>query len=246
LQISNPSLDGINRCQALPPIVFEDDKLFDNRSPCDCEALSPQRIDQAGGSDGIAKLPFDRKRFVFKIRTIDSRFHRVWASIAADPIAGAHCLRDQWKNSRNWHAANEKRHGGRQTERGNGGFFWSNAFMWLLLSVTGIEVVSGWGASREAGRSALRIGTALKRTKPGLIHLVNSKRRSRSETAAWLKAARRLRAACVLVAKNLIKCQHLLSWACRFVEQDQKICQQWTQCRIANRSNRIGFPGRQR
>jgi len=101
-----------------------------------------------------------------------------------------------------------------QTGTGNGGFLVKTPYVLPLSRDRQSNVVYA-GASRggQGPNRALRIATALNGT-AGLIHSLSKATKS-IEQAAWLKSCNRpaCEAACVLVAKNLIKMSHLLSWA---------------------------------
>ena len=110
----------------------------------------------------------------------------------------------------------------------------------LLLSVTGINVVSAGELAGEAGPIEHYASATALNGRAGLYpSRYQSDEVDRNGSVAK-SCNRRLRAACVLVAKNLIKC-HLYYRGLAALWKLQKIATVDQQCRIANRSNRMVF-----
>jgi len=215
--------------------LFEDDKLF-NKSiamPIAKHFSSAASIKRAG-SDGIAKYLRSQK-IRFQIRTIDRV--TVWASIAADPDPLAPLLTDQWKQLAQLHALMKTQV--EQTEREMAAFLVKTPYV-LLLSVTGINVVSAGELAGEAGPIEHYASATALNGRAGLYPSRYQSDEVDRNSGMAKSCNRRLRAACVLVAKNLIKC-HTYYRGLAALWKTQKIATVDQQCRIANRSNRMVF-----
>lgn len=215
--------------------LFEDDKLF-NRSiamPIAKHFSSADSIRRVG-SDGIAKY-LQSKKIRFQARTIDRI--TAWSSIAADPDPLAALLTEQWKQLAELHALMTSQVA--QTEREMAAFLVKTPYV-LLLSVTGINVVSAGELAGEAGPIEHYASATALNGRAGLYpSRYQSDEVDRSDRVAK-NCNRRLRAACVLVAKNLIKC-HSYYRGLAALWKTQKVATVDQQCRIANRSNRMVF-----
>ena len=126
-----------------------------------------------------------------------------------------------------------------QTERESAHFLAKTPYV-LLLSVTGINVVSAAEYAGEAGPiEHYASATAIN----GRAGLYPSRYQSDEVDRSSIMARscnRRLRAACILVAKNLIKC-HPYYRGLAALWSKRNICTVDRQCRMANRVNRMVF-----
>jgi len=127
----------------------------------------------------------------------------------------------------------------KQTERESAEFLVKTPYV-LLLSVTGINVVSAAEYAGEAGPIEHYASARAINGRSGLFPArYQSDEVDRSNSVAR-SCNRRLRAACILVAKNLNKCHSYYRglsalWATRNVVTVDR------QCRLANRANRMIF-----
>lgn len=215
--------------------LFEDDKLFNNSiaMPIAKHFSSAASIKRAG-SDGIAKY-LQSQKIRFQVRTIDRIV--AWSLIAADPDPLALLLTEHWKQLAQVHALMKTQV--EQTEREIAGFLVKTPYV-LLLSITGINIVSAGELAGEAGPIEHYASATALNGRAGLYpSRYQSDEVDRSSRVAK-SCNRRLRAACVLVAKNLIKC-HSYYRGLAALWKTQKIATVDQQCRIANRSNRMVF-----
>lgn len=215
--------------------LFEDDKLF-HRSiamPIAKHFSSAASVKRAG-SKGVAEY-LKSQKIRFQSQTIDRIV--AWSANAADSDSLGPLLTDHWKQLAELHAMMTTQV--EQTEREMAGFLVKTPYV-LLLSVTGINVVSAGELAGEAGPIEHYASATALNGRAGLYpSRYQSDEVDRSGSVAK-SCNRRLRAACVLVAKNLIKC-HSYYRGLAGLWKLQKVVTVDQQCRTANRSNRMVF-----
>jgi transposase len=216
--------------------LFEDDKLFHDSiaMPVALGFASAEEIRKAGVAGVAAHLKSAKVRF--HKRTIERII--AWASTAVDAseLATMH--------TRHWRELDEMRRlfGQRidATEREAAGFLVKTPYV-LLLSVTGINVVS---AARLAGEAGPIEHYASGRAINGRAGLHPSRYQSdevdRADGKLVRHCNRKLRGAAMLVAKNLIMCHPQYRGLSALWEQ-QNVDPRDRHCRIANRAMRMVY-----
>jgi transposase len=216
--------------------LFEDDKLFHKSIalPVALGFSSPEAIRRAK-VEGVAKHLSENK-VRFQTRTIERIV--AWAGAAAEPseLAAMH--------TRQWRQLNEVRRLFDEqilaAERESAGFLVKTPYV-LLLSVTGINVVS---AARLAGEAGPIEHYASARAINGRAGLYPARYQSdevdRPDGKLVRQCNRKLRGAAMLVAENLIKC-HPYYRGLSALWAQQKIDPRDRRCRIANRAMRMVF-----
>jgi transposase len=182
--------------------LFEDDKLFHKSIalPIALNFSSAEAI-RGAGVDGITSY-LNKTNVRFQTRTIERIV--AWATTAAEPseLAAMH--------TRQWQQLNEVRRLFDEqvdaVERESAGFLVKTPYV-LLLSVTGINVVS---AARLAGEAGPIEHYASARAINGRAGLYPSRYQSdevdHADGSLVRQCNRKLRGAAMLVAENLIKC----------------------------------------
>lgn len=216
--------------------LFEDDKLF-HKSIALSVALrfsSAEEICNAG-VNGIASH-LNEKKVRFQKRTIERIV--AWAGTAAEPseLAAMH--------TRQWQQLNDVRSLFDQqilaAEQEMAGFLVKTPYV-LLLSVTGINVVSG---ARLAGEAGPIEHYASHRAINGRAGLFPSRYQSDevdyADGSLVRQCNRKLRGAAMLVAENLIKCHPYYRGLSALLVQ-QKVDPRDRRCRIANRAMRMVY-----
>jgi len=216
--------------------LFEDGKLF-HKSIALRVALtfpSAEAIRQAG-VNGIASH-LKKTKVRFQTRTIERIV--AWASTAAEPseLAAMH--------TRQWQQLNEVRRLLDEqivaAEQEMAGFLVKTPYV-LLLSVTGINVVS---AARLAGEAGPIEHYASARAINGRAGLYPSRYQSdevdHADGSLVRQCNRKLRGAAMLVAENLIKC-HPYYRGLSALWTQQKVDPRDRRCRIANRAMRMVY-----
>jgi transposase len=216
--------------------LFEDDHLFHKSIalPIALQFSSAEAIRQAGVA-GIEKHLNDTK-VRFQTRTIERIV--AWAGSAVEPAE----LTPMY--TRQWQQLNEVRRLFEQqidaAEREMAGFLVKTPYV-LLLSVTGINVVS---AARLAGEAGPIEHYASARAINGRAGLYPSRYQSdqvdRADGALVRQCNRRLRGAAMLVAENLIKC-HPYYRGLSALWAQQKVDPRDRRCRVANRAMRMVY-----
>lgn len=216
--------------------LFDDDKLFHKSIalPVALEFPSADAIHQAG-VEGIARR-LSASKIRFQSRTIEKIV--AWAGAAAEPseLAAMH--------TRQWRQLNDVRllltAQVLASEREMAGFLVKTPYV-LLLSVTGINVVS---AARLAGEAGPIEHYASARAINGRAGLHPSRYQSdevdRADGALVRQCNRKLRSAAMLVAENLIKC-HPYYRGLSSLWAHQKVDPRDRRCRIANRAMRMVY-----
>jgi transposase len=216
--------------------LFEDDKLF-NKSIAMPIALgfpTSEKIHFAGVDRITAYLKEHKIRF--QPRTIERIV--AWSATATEPSPLWDMLTDQWKQLNELRSTLTNQIECVEQEMAK--FLVKTPYV-LLLSVTGINVVSAAGLAGEAGPIE-HYATA--RAINGRAGLFPSRYQSdevdRADGAVARNCNRRLRAAAILVAKNLIKC-HPYYRGIAALMAAQKVTPLDRQVRIANRAMRMVF-----
>lgn len=216
--------------------LFEDDKLFHKSIalPIALNFSSPAAICRAG-VDGLASH-LNRTKVRFQTRTIERIV--TWAAAAAEPseLAAMH--------TRQWQQLDEVRRlfdaQVAAAERESACFLAKTPYI-LLLSVTGINVVS---AARLAGEAGPIEHYASARAINGRAGLYPSRYQSddvdHADGGLVRQCNRKLRGAAMLVAENLIKC-HPYYRGLSALWMQQKVDPRDRRCRIANRAMRMVY-----
>jgi len=216
--------------------LFEDDKLF-HKSIALAVAerfTSPQAIRSAGAA-GVARYLKDAK-MRFQARSLDRIV--AWASAAAEPAELAAIYTQQWRQLDALRRLCDEQIAA--TEREMARFLVKTPYV-LLLSVTGINVVS---AARLAGEAGPIEHYASARALNGRAGLYPSRYQSdevdRTGGPLVRQCNRKLRGAAMLVAENLIKCHPYYRgrsalWAAQDVDPRDR------RCRVANRAMRMVY-----
>jgi transposase len=216
--------------------LFEDDKLF-HRSialPIALEFSSAEAIRQAG----VAGI--ERHLTKIKVRYQTRTIERIvaWAGAAAEPSELARIYTRQWQQLNELRQSFDEQVAA--AEREMAGFLAKTPYV-LLLSVTGINVVS---AGRLAGEAGPIEHYASARAINGRAGLYPSRYQSdevdRADGGLVRQCNRQLRGAAMLVAENLIKCHPYYRglsalWATAKVDPRDR------RCRIANRAMRMAY-----
>ena len=224
--------------QTLPGFadLWEDDKLFQKSIafPVALQFSSADAIRKAG-TGGIVKH-LRKTKVRFQTRTIERIV--AWASTAAESsqLATMH--------TRQWQQLNDVRQllGQQitQAEREMAGFLVKTPYI-LLLSVTGINVVSAARLAEEAGPIE---HYASARAITGRAGLYPSRYQSdevdHADGSLVRQCNRKLRGAAMLVAENLIKC-HAYYRGLSALWKQQKVDPRDRRCRIANRAMRMVY-----
>ena len=215
--------------------LWEDDKLF-NKSiamPIATHFSSAESIKKAGQA-GMAKH-LRKNKIRFQERTLDKIY--AWSQLAADADPLLESLTEQWKQLSQVRELMSVQIN--ETERRMAHFLAKTPYS-LLLSVTGINVVSASELAGEAGPIEHYASATAINGRAGLYpSRYQSDEVDRSGSVAK-SCNRRLRAACILVAKNLIKC-HPYDRGLAAVWKRQGVVTVDAQCRMANRVNRMVF-----
>jgi transposase len=216
--------------------LFDDDKLYHKSIalPVALRFPSAEAIRQAG-VEGIAQH-LNAAKVRFQRRTIQRIV--AWAGGAAEPSELAAMQTRQWRQ------LNEVRRLFDEqivaAERAMAGFLVNTPYV-LLLSVTGINVVS---AARLAGEAGPIEHYAWARAINGRAGLFPSRYQSdevdRADGALVRQCNRKLRGAAMLVAENLIKCHPYYRGLSELWKQ-QKVDPRDRRCRIANRAMRMVY-----
>ncbi len=215
--------------------LWEEDKLF-NKSiamPIAKHFSSAEAVKKAKQTGMVKYLRSIKVRF--QERTLD-KIH-AWSLQAADAPPLQKLLTEQWKQLAENHSLMTSQI--IDIEQKTAHFLVQTPYV-LLLSVTGINVVSAGELAGEAGPIE-HYGSATALNGRALLYpsRYQSDEVDRSDSIAR-HGNRKLRAACILVAKNLIKC-HPYYRGLAAVWAKRNIVTVDRQCRMANRANRMIF-----
>lgn len=215
--------------------LFEDDKLF-NKSIAMTIAnqfSSASSIKQAKADGMAAYLRNNKVRF--QDRTLDKIY--AWSLQAADADPLQVLLTEQWKQLAQIRSLMTQQI--LDTERKTANLLVKTPYV-LLLSVKGINIVSAGELAGEAGPIEHYASATAISGRAGLYpSRYQSDEVDRSGSVAK-SCNRRLRAACILLAKNLIKC-HPYYRGLSAVWEKRGVVAVDRQCRMANRANRMVF-----
>lgn len=215
--------------------LFEDDKLF-NRSvamPIAMKFSSAQAIKKVGTA-GMAKY-LKQQKIRFQTPTLERM--AAWAMNAADPSDLAAMITEQWKQLaaiRNMFTEQIA-----STEREMAKFLVKTPYV-LLLSVTGINVVSAATFAGEAGPIEHYASASALKGRAGLYPGRYQSDSVDVKMSVTRNCNRRLRAAAMMIAENLIKCHGYYRGLSK-LWQTQKVDPRDRRCRIANRAMRMVF-----
>ena len=216
--------------------LFEDDKLFHKSiaMPIALGFSSAEAIRQAGVAGLASHL--NKTKVRFQTRTIERIV--AWASQAAEPSDLAAMHTRQWRQLNDVRRLLDEQIDG--VEREMAGFLVKTPYI-LLLSVTGINVVS---AARLAGEAGPIEHYASARAINGRGGLYPSRYQSdevdRADGSLIRQCNRKLRGAAMLVAENLIKCHPYYRGLSALWTQN-KIDPRERRCRVANRAMRMVY-----
>jgi transposase len=216
--------------------LFQDDKLFHKSIalPVALEFPSAEAIRQAGAAGIESRLTNTKVRF--QTRTVERIV--AWAGAAAEPSELARM------HTRQWQQLNEVRQLFDEqvaaTEREMAGFLVKTPYV-LLLSVTGINVVSAARLAGEAGPIEHYASAGAINGRAGLYpSRYQSDEVDHADGALVRQCNRQLRGAAMLVAENLIKC-HPYYRGLSALWAQQKVDPRDRRCRIANRAMRMVY-----
>jgi transposase len=216
--------------------LWEDDKLFHKSIalPVALKFSSANTIRKAG-VDGIA-AHLRKTKVRFQTRTIERIV--AWSSTAAESTELATMHTQQWLQLNEVRQLLSQQIA--QVEREMAGFLVKTPYI-LLLSVTGINVVS---AARLAGEAGPIEHYATARAITGRAGLYPSRYQSdevdHADGSLVRQCNRKLRGAAMLVAENLIKC-HAYYRGLSELWKQQKVDPRDRRCRIANRAMRMVY-----
>ncbi|MCZ6653670.1 MAG: transposase [Planctomycetota bacterium] len=216
--------------------LFEEGKLFRKSIalPIGLEFSSADAIRRAG-VDGIASH-LKKTKVRFQSRTLERIV--AWAGTAAEPSELAAMHTRQWKGLNDVRRLFDEQIAA--SEREMAGFLAKTPYV-LLLSVTGINVVS---AARLAGEAGPIEHYASARAINGRAGLYPSRYQSdevdHADGSLVRQCNRKLRGAAMLVAENLIKC-HPYYRGISALWTQQKVDPRDRRCRIANRAMRMVY-----
>ena len=215
---------------------FEDDKLYQKSIalPVALQFPSAEAIRQAG-VEGIARH-LNNTKVRFQTRTIERIV--AWASTGAEPSELATMHTRQWQQLNEVRSLFDEQIAA--TEQEMAGFLVKTPYV-LLLSVTGINVVS---AARLAGEAGPIEHYASARAINGRAGLYPSRYQSdevdHADGSLVRQCNRKLRGAAMLVAENLIKCHPYYRGLSELWKQ-RKVDPRDRRCRIANRAMRMVY-----
>jgi len=216
--------------------LFADDKLFPKSIalPVASEFTSPDAIRRAGVKGVADYLTGAKVRF--HARTLERIV--AWAGTAAEPSELAAMHTRQWQQLNKVRQLLDAQIAAAEQEMA--GFLVKTPYV-LLLSVTGINVVS---AARLAGEAGPIEHYASARALNGRAGLFPSRYQSdqvdRADGPLVRQCNRKLRSAAMLIAENLIKCHPYYRGLSELWKQ-QKVDPRDRRCRVANRAMRMVF-----
>lgn len=216
--------------------LFDEDKLFHKSIalPVALEFTSAEAIGQAGVNGIASYLKTTNVRF--RTRTIERIV--VWAGTAAERSELALMYTQQWQQLNQVRQLLDEQIVA--TEREMAGFLVKTPYV-LLLSVTGINVVS---AARLAGEAGPIEHYASARALNGRAGLFPSRYQSdevdHADGSLVRQSNRKLRGAAMQIAENLIKC-HAYYRGVSDLWKQRKVDPRDRRCRIANRAMRMVY-----
>lgn len=215
--------------------LFDESQLF-NRSvamPIAMKYSSAQAIRKVGAV-GMTKF-LKQQKIRFQTPTLERI--AAWAAIAAEPSDLAEMMTSQWKHlAAIWDLFTDQIE---STEREMAKFLVKTPYV-LLLSVTGINVVSAATFAGEAGPIEHYASASALKGRAGLYPGRYQSDNVDVKTSVARNCNRRLRAAAMMMAENLIKC-HSYYRGLSKLWQTQKVAPRDRRCRVANRAMRMVF-----
>jgi transposase len=216
--------------------LFEEDKLFHKSIalPVALQFPSAEAIRQSGINDIANHLHKTKVRF--QTRTIERMV--AWASTAAEPSVLATMLTRQWQQLNEVRQLLDEQI--TTAEQEMAGFLVKTPYV-LLLSVTGINVVSAARLAGEAGPIEHYVSARAINGRAGLFpSRYQSDEVDHADGSLTRQCNRKLRGAAMLVAENLIKC-HPHYRGLSELWKHQKVDPRDRRCRIANRAMRMVY-----
>lgn len=224
--------------QTLPGFadLFGDDKLFHKSIalPVALQFPSAEAIRQAGVRGLVSHLK--QAHVAFQTRTIERIV--AWAGTAAEPAELAPLYHQQWQQLNQVRQLFDQQISA--AEREIAGFLVKTPYV-LLLSVTGINVVSAGRLAGEAGPLEHYASARALNGRAGLFPArYQSDEVDRADGPLVRQCNRKLRGAAMQVAENLIKCHPYYRGVSELWKQ-QKVDPRDRRCRIANRALRMVY-----
>lgn len=216
--------------------LFEDDKLFHKSIalPVALAFSSAAAIRRAGVAGIATHLTTMKVRF--QRRTIERIV--AWASVAAEPSELAEMYTRQWQQLNEVRQLFEEQIAA--AEREMAGFLVKTPYI-LLLSVTGINVVSSARLAGEAGPIEHYASAGAINGRAGLYpSRYQSDQVDHPDGSLVRQCNRQLRGAAMQVAENLIKC-HPYYRGLSALWAQQNVDPRDRRCRIANRAMRMVY-----
>jgi transposase len=216
--------------------LFEDDHLFHKSIalPIALQFTTADALRQAGAAGLERHLTTTKVRF--QTRTVERIV--AWAGGAAEPAELAEMYTRQWQQLNDVRQLLDQQIAAAEQE--SAGFLAKTPYV-LLLSVTGINVVS---AARLAGEAGPIEHYASARAINGRAGLHPSRYQSdqvdQADGSLVRQCNRKLRGAAMLVAENLIKCHPHYRGLAELWKQ-RKVDPRDRRCRIANRAMRMVY-----
>ena len=216
--------------------LFEDDKLFHKSIalPIALTFSSVAAIRRAGVAGIATHLTQTSVRF--QTRTIERVV--AWAAVAAEPSELAEMYTRQWQQLNDVRRLFDEQIAA--VEREMAGFLVNTPYV-LLLSVTGLNVVSAARLAGEAGPIEHYAAAGAINGRAGLYpSRYQSDEVDHPDGSLVRQCNRKLRGAAMLVAENLIKC-HPYYRGLSALWAQQKVDPRDRRCRIANRAMRMVY-----
>jgi transposase len=198
------------------------------------KAFPSAALIRKAGTSKIAEA-LRKQKVCFQTPTLERII--AWSHTAAEPSDLSSMLSSQWQQLiALWELLTEQIN---STEREMAGFLVKTPYV-LLMSVRGINVVSAASLAGEAGPIEHYASPRAINGRAGLYPSRYQSDEVDCQGGLARVANRRLRAACMMVAKNLIKCHPYYRGLSAYWEK-QKVDPRDRHCRIANRANRMVF-----
>lgn len=216
--------------------LFDEDHFFNKSIAIHVALLFPSpALLRRAASDGIATA-LKKSKIRFQPRTIDRVI--AWAATADEPAALAVLMTQQWQQLNAMRITLSDQIEGIEREMAH--FLVKTPYV-LLLSVTGITVVSAAGLAGEAGPIEHYATIRALNCRAGLYpSRYQSDEVDHADGSLVRQCNRKLRAAAMLIAENLIKCHpHYRGLSALWMSQ--RIDPRDRRCRIANRAMRMVY-----
>ena len=216
--------------------LFDEDNFFNKSIAIHVALLFPSPVlIRKAGSDGIA-TKLKQSKIRFQPCTIDRIV--AWAATADEPATLSTLLTTQWQqlNSMRITLSDQIE----EIEREMAHFLVKTPYV-VLLSVTGINVVSAAGLAGEAGPIEHYASVRALNGRAGLYpSRYQSDEVDHADGSLVRQCNRKLRAAAMMIAENLIKCHpHYRGLSALWMSQ--RVDSRDRRCRIANRAMRMVY-----